>query len=240
MLKWQDEGFVLGYRPLGERTSILDLFTKTHGRVWGAIPHSHGRKMRGMVEPGNLLQVTWQARLSEHLGQFSHVELLRPTAIFIMASPHALLLMQLVLRLLSDTLPERFPYPALYEKLAVFWDEMSTTKWFAAYIQFEIDVLGVLGFGLSLDTCAVTGAQEGLAYVSPKSGCAVVEEVGRPYKDKLLSYPRFLKISPHHPTQKEGKEALALTEYFFKAHFEKLAQSPSWCESRIKLLQYLI
>ena len=48
------------------------------------------------------------------------------------------------------------------------------------------------GFGLDLGQCAASGATEGLAYVSPKSGRAVSEAGAGAYRDRLLPLPPFL------------------------------------------------
>jgi len=58
--------------------------------------------------------------------------------------------------------------------------------------RFELAFLGELGFGLDLDSCAVTGANADLIYVSPRSGRAVSRDAGKPYCDKLLKLPAFL------------------------------------------------
>ena len=48
----------------------------------------------------------------------------------------------------------------------------------AMLVQFELHMLSELGFGLELDSCAVTGTCDELIYVSPKSGRAVSRQAG--------------------------------------------------------------
>ena len=85
-------------------------------------------------------------------------------------------------------------------------------------VQFELALLGDLGFGLDLGRCAATGASENLRYVSPKSGRAVSGRAGAPYADKLLMLPMFLR--PDGSTAPYGVEDLAaafrLTEHFLR------------------------
>ena len=54
------------------------------------------------------------------------------------------------------------------------------------------DLLDELGFGLDLGSCAATGSNDKLIYVSPKSGRAVSESAGAEYRDRLLRLPSFL------------------------------------------------
>ena len=46
--------------------------------------------------------------------------------------------------------------------------------------------------GVGLQKIALTGARDGLRYVSPKTGRAVTREAGEPWKDRLLALPRFM------------------------------------------------
>lgn len=59
------------------------------------------------------------------------------------------------------------------------------------YIFFEINFLENIGYGLDCSKCVVSGSSYNLKYISPKSGCAVSETNGAPYKKKLLNLPNF-------------------------------------------------
>jgi DNA repair protein RecO (recombination protein O) len=68
----------------------------------------------------------------------------------------------------------------------------ASEPWAADYVRWEVLVLAELGYGLSLDACAVSGARTGLAYVSPRTGRAVTAQAGRDYRHRLLRLPSFL------------------------------------------------
>jgi len=68
----------------------------------------------------------------------------------------------------------------------------SAAGWARSYVLWECDLLAALGFGLDLGRCAVTGTNQDLVYVSPRTGRAVSRESGAPYHDKLLPLPGFL------------------------------------------------
>jgi DNA repair protein RecO (recombination protein O) len=53
-----------------------------------------------------------------------------------------------------------------------------------------------MGFGLDLGTCAVTGATEDLAYVSPRTGRAVSRAGAGTWADRLLPFPACLAGGP--------------------------------------------
>ncbi|MGX7836017.1 DNA repair protein RecO, partial [Campylobacter fetus subsp. venerealis] len=64
--------------------------------------------------------------------------------------------------------------------------------WSGAYLDWEMLLLDEMGFGLDLSSCAVTGALEGLAYVSPRSGRAVSRAGAGDWADRLLPLPACL------------------------------------------------
>src|SRR4030095_10396090 len=64
--------------------------------------------------------------------------------------------------------------------------------WGAALVRYELLLLAELGFGLDLERCAVSGANDDLVAVSPRSGRAVSAAEAEPYAGKLLPLPRFV------------------------------------------------
>jgi DNA repair protein RecO (recombination protein O) len=81
-------------------------------------------------------------------------------------------------------------------------------------------MLAELGFGLDLDSCAATGTNDDLAYVSPKSARAVSRSAGEPWRDRLLPLPPFLRggEAPYPPSGEELRSGFALTGYFLNRH----------------------
>jgi len=117
---------------------------------------------------------------------------------------------------MARLLPERDPHPALYEVMLFvlgFLDD--PTVWPALYVRFELMLLEELGFGLDLKSCAATGGNDQLIYVSPKSGRAVSASAGEPYKDRLLALPQFLMPGQGRALAPGDLEkGLALTGHF--------------------------
>ena len=104
-----------------------------------------------------------------------------------MADPLALAGLTSAVGLLSFSLPEREIHPILYKTSVSLLDLMCVTEaWPLAYLHWEIQLLEVLGFGLDLTSCAVSGTTEDLAYVSPKSGRAVARHHTGRWKTQLL------------------------------------------------------
>lgn len=217
-MEWQDKGIILSQRPWSESYSIVSIFTLNHGRHLGLIRPGHQPTARAQLQPGNFVQAIWKARLSDHLGRWQ-LETDRTTWTSLVNIPKRLAALSSVCTLLDQALPERHLYADLYNHVEKFLQNLLIDdNWQKKYVQFELDLLSTLGFGLTLDFCAVTQSTENLLYVSPKTGHAVSEDTGKPYADRLLNLPAFLLNDQLTYSEQDVGLALNLTGYFLHRH----------------------
>jgi DNA repair protein RecO (recombination protein O) len=153
----------------------------------------------------------------------------------ILDDPLRLAALQSACAVTAAALPEREPHEILFDALAALFGVLENPWWAAAYVRWEIGVLAELGFPLALDRCAVSGARDDLAYVSPRTGRAVGAAAAAPYRDRLLPLPRFL-IDPNAPgsgTAADVLQGLELTGYFFdRSVFASLHKPPPQARER--------
>ena len=189
---WRDTGFVLATRRHGENALIVDLLTREHGRYAGLVRGGQSPRVRAMLQSGNEVAAVWRGRLDEHLGTIA-CEMLRAHAARFLDDPGRLAGLTSAAALVGAALPEREPHGDVFTSFARLIEALdSAVDWPAQYVRWELDLLSVLGFGLDLSRCAVSGATAGLAYVSPRTGRAVSRTSGLPYHDRLLPLPEFL------------------------------------------------
>lgn len=217
-MEWQDRGIVLGTRKHGETSVVLEAMTLAHGRHLGLVRGGRSRRLQPTLQAGNLVELTWRARLDEHLGMFQ-VEPLQLNAARILGSSSAVYGIQTLAAHLR-LLPERDPHPGLFHALEVILLHLEEPTLGAILLaRFELAVLEDLGFGLDLASCALTGARANLAYVSPKTGRAVTREAGAPWADKLLALPAVLAGGGQEDCDTLAvQQALALTGHFLSRH----------------------
>ncbi len=217
-MDWRDQGFVLNTRKHGETSVILEVFTAEHGRHAGVVRGGVSRKMTPILQPGGQLDLSWRARLADHIGSFT-VEPLRSRAA-VLSDRFALAGLNTVTALLAFCLPDREPHPALYQQSTQLLDLLGQNElWPLAYLRWEMALLTELGYGLDLTECAVTGSTDNLIYVSPKSGRAVSAKGAGDWADRLLPLPPILRGKGDAPDE-EVLEALRTTGYFLS---DKLA-----------------
>ena len=206
---------MLSARPHGESGAVVSLLTEGHGRHAGYVRGAHSSKMRGILEPGNLIGINWQSRVEGNLGTYM-IEQDRNLASALMADPLQLGALLAACSLCDAALPEREGHPGLFYGFLALLEAMDGPVWGAAYVMWEIALLRELGFGLNLTRCAGGGDSSDIAYVSPKSGHAVSREAGEPYKDKLLPLPGFLQPAKGDAAPEEVLKGLEMTGYFLE------------------------
>jgi len=193
-MQWSDESIIIGVRPHGETAAIAEVFSSRHGRWLGLVHGGRSRRLRPVLQIGNVVEVNWKGRLAEHLGTMT-VEMRRGYAGEAMVEAKTLSALTSMCALLH-LVAEREPHPNLYEVTQFVLGFLDApVVWPALVVRWELSLLEELGFGLDLTECAATGSNDQLIYVSPKSGRAVSASAGEPYKDRLLVLPSFLNRS---------------------------------------------
>ncbi len=216
-MEWRDQGILLGSRRHGESSAIIDVFTRDHGRHAGVVRGGAGRRLSQILQPGAQLDLTWRARLEDHLGSFQ-VEPLRSRTGAAIADRLSLAGLNAVTALVQFCLAERQPHPDFYEKTEFLLDLLEHPEiWSLAYVKWELQLLEETGFGLDLSECAVTGSTQELVFVSPKSGRAVSRQGAGAWADRLLPLPNVLR-GLGEGTPADIRAALTTTGHFLTTH----------------------
>jgi len=185
---------VCAVRAHGEHGAIVRAFTPDDGMLAGYVRGGRSRRLRPVLMPGNLVRADFRARTEEQLPALT-VELSESRAAMLSeALPAAAI--EWSTALAAAALPEAQAYPRLYAALdgmlAAVVAAPAARAWAAALVRYELLLLTELGFGLDLSACVAGGANDDLAFVSPRSGGAVSRSEGEPYRDRLLALPPFL------------------------------------------------
>jgi DNA repair protein RecO (recombination protein O) len=171
--------------------------------------------MRPVLIAGNVVEARLFARTDAQLPQAT-VELIHSRGP-LLSEPLPAAAIEWATALTATVLPEGQPYPRLYEVLEGLLDAVeaapSASGWGAALVRYELLLLAELGFGLDLDRCAVSGSNDNLVAVSPKSGRAVSAAEAEPYAGKLLPLPSFIRGGGRASWQ-EIADGLELTGHF--------------------------
>jgi DNA repair protein RecO (recombination protein O) len=238
-MRFDTPAIVCALRSHGEHGAVVRLMTPDHGLQAAYVRGARGRRMRPVLMAGNLVQADLSARTETQLPQAT-VELVHSRGP-LLSEPLPAAAIEWATVLTATVLPEGQPYPRLYQALEGLLDAIeaapSASGWGAALVRYELLVLAELGFGLDLERCAVTGSNDGLVAVSPKSGRAVSAAEAEPYAGKLLPLPQFMREGGAG-SWKEIAEGLALTGHFLMRDLITERSRPL-TEARARLVERL-
>ena len=213
-MEWRDKGILLATKPFGETSLIIDVFTPNYGKASGVVRGGQSKKLKPTLQIGAQLDLTWKARLQEHLGSFQ-AELIRSRTANVMDDRLLLAGMLSSATLINRFFPEGLVYKEFYESSENLFDLLQFPDiWTLAYLKWEFDFLETLGFGLDLEKCAVTGSTADLKFISPKSGRAVSQSAAGEWSSKLLPFP--MAATGQANSLKDILDGLKVSQFFLE------------------------
>ena len=215
MQKWESQAIVLSVKKFSERDLLVNVFARGQGLHGGIVKAGQSKTKASLYQAGNVLTLNWSARLSDQLGNFTG-ELDEPIFAKLMNDRNKLQALLSLTAILRDSLAERDEHDDLYDELLQFLQHIcSSQNWLKDYANFEVQMLRMLGFGLDLSECAVTGMTQNLEYLSPKTGRAVTKQGATGYEHKLFKLPKFL-IDGGECSNNEILNSLEITGHFLQ------------------------
>jgi len=140
---------LLSARPHGETAVVARMLTHEFGVVAGYVAGGRGRRLRPVVIPGNLVELQLSAHSDSQL-PFAKLELLESRGSWL-GEPLAAAAINWACALTATALPERQPYPSLYEALGGLLNAIchapSARGWAGALVGYETLLLRELGYG---------------------------------------------------------------------------------------------
>ncbi len=135
--------------PHGETAVVARMLTEEAGVVAGYVAGGRGRRLRPVVIPGNLVEADFRSRSDSQL-PFAKLELLESRGPWL-GEPLPAAAIGWVCALTATSLPERHPYPSLWQALSGLLSAIchapSARGWAGALVDYEALLLRELGYG---------------------------------------------------------------------------------------------
>ena len=227
-MRLSDQGIILSVKKYSESSLIVKILSKDHGVYSGFVRggSSVSKKFSSkstLYQNFNLVDFEWSSRIEDNLGFFK-VELKKSFLGDVIANPITLSSLSTIAAIIEQNVLEREPSEEIFSGLLNLLQNLNCEKeiFLKKYIQFEIELLKILGYGIDLSECAATGVTANLHFVSPKSARAVCLEAGEKYRDKLLALPQFLLIDKNlTATKNDLLNGLKLSGFFIEKYLAK-------------------
>jgi DNA repair protein RecO (recombination protein O) len=209
------DALLLTLRPHAETGAVIRALTADAGLIAAYVHGARGRRLRPVLMPGNRLHLHIATRSPGQLPTATPE--LKETRAPLIRHGWALATLDWTMVLAATLLPEAVPQPRIFPALDALCAALSAAAppplIAATLARTELLLLAELGYGLDLARCALTGATEDLAYVSPRTGRAVSRSAATPWATRLLPLPPFL-LTHGTASLPEALQALALSRHF--------------------------
>lgn len=234
-MKIFDEGIIVSKYDYSDSSLILTIFSSKYGLIKGLYKGAKSSKNKFLLEIGNIVDFEKISRLEEQLG-FLKIELKESYLSSIFYDNKKLLTIINMAQLIIEFLVEKEVQHDFYIATKNMIIVLQNNDFLYYYLQWEVMLLQVIGYGLDLSKCCVSGVNN-IYYLSPKSAKAVSKEIGDPWADKLFVLPSLwihknIKIA----TLEDLTRGFAISSYFLnKFAIEYNKQIP---QIRLKIIKY--
>lgn len=226
-MKWQDRGVCVHVKNFGENQQILSFLTQEHG-LWQGV---YKMRKNQRIQPGNIYQLMWWARLPEHMGTWQ-IEISEDVLARVFLDSRKLLVVASACAMSRSFLPERMKNSGIYSCLEHIVKSLSADAWLEAYMHFEKALLRDQGYIMNWQQCAVTQATDNLIYVSPQTGNIVSEEGARGYEARLIGIA--------DPRNHDAAEILRIYTLLFDRLHSKNEAAPPLPRARATFVEALL
>ncbi len=150
-MSWEDECYLLSKRKFRENANIINVFSKSKGKVTGIVYGGNSRKIRNFLQISNKLYIFHNSKSEDKLGYFK-TELVKPISpIYFNDKKRTTALISLC-SILNILLPESQPNKNIYKSLENFVNTIDEENWIILYIFFELKLIKDLGYDTNLES----------------------------------------------------------------------------------------
>jgi DNA repair protein RecO (recombination protein O) len=151
-MEFRGPAIVCAGRQHGETAVIVRLLTAEEGLVGAYVAGGRGRQLRPILMPGNLVAAEVRSRAESQL-PFARIELIESRGPWL-SEPLPAAGIAWVTALTAATLPERQPFPALFDALSALLTAITVAPsgrgWAVPLLSYEVLLLRELGYGNSV------------------------------------------------------------------------------------------
>ena len=148
-MNWEDECYLLSKRKFRENANIINVFTKSKGKVSGVVYGGNSRKIRNYLQLSNKLFVIYNSKNENKAGYFK-TELIKPVSPSYFNDKKRTSALISLCSILNILLPELQPNQSIFKSFEKFIESLNLENWVILYIFFELNLIKNLGYDTNL------------------------------------------------------------------------------------------
>ena len=149
-MNWEDECYLLSKRKFRENANIINVFSKSKGRVSGIVYGGNSRKIKNYLQLSNKLFIVHNSKNENKLGYFK-TELVKPISPLYFNDKERTSALLSLCSILNTLLPESQPNMTIYKSFEKFINSINSDNWIVMYVYFELNLIKDLGYDPDLD-----------------------------------------------------------------------------------------
>ena len=148
-MNWEDECYLLSKRKFRENANIINVFTKSKGKVSGVVYGGNSRKIRNYLQLSNKLFVIYNSKNENKAGYFK-TELIKPVSPSYFNDKKRTSALISLCSILNILLPELQPNQSIFKSFEKLIESLNLENWVILYIFFELNLIKNLGYDPNL------------------------------------------------------------------------------------------
>ena len=154
-MSWNDTGYLISKTKYNENSSIVEFYTKAHGKSTGIIFGSTSKKIKNYLQIGNKFFLNYISKNDNKIGYFK-VEILKAFGPYFFEDKQRLLCLTSSLRLIKILTVEAESNEKIFNLLDALFEIIISDEWIKKYIFWELNLLKYTGYDLNLEKIAKT------------------------------------------------------------------------------------
>ena len=154
-MNWEDECYLLSKRKFRENANIINVFSRSKGKISGIVYGGNSRKIRNYLQISNKLFIIHNSKNENKIGYFK-TELVKPISPLYFNDKERTSALISICSILNILLPESQPNQNIYKSFDKFLNSINLDNWIVLYIFLELSLIKNLGYDPNLDKFKVT------------------------------------------------------------------------------------
>ena len=148
-MNWTDKGILLSKNKFQENSTIVNFYTKNHGKCSGIIFGASSKKIKNYLQIGNELHLNYNSKSNDSFGYFK-VEILKVNTPIFFSQKRSMYCINAALNLVKLLTVENQENISIYELVHKLFSILKEERWYISYVFWELDFLRLIGFDLDI------------------------------------------------------------------------------------------
>ena len=173
-MNWQDKGFLLSSNKYNENSSIVEFFTKDHGKISGILFGSTSKKIKSYLLIGNKFHLNYSSKNENSTGNFK-VEIDKVNTALYLDNKLKLSCIIYSIQIIKILTVENQSNIKIFELIENLYKILDDHNWLKKFVIWELDFFKLIGYEISfLDYAEKVTKNNKTFYVSKNDNSKII------------------------------------------------------------------